>query len=43
VYDHVVKSDPSPDDKVGELCAKLLRENFAVVKVEMATKSLTRY
>jgi hypothetical protein len=40
-YDHVVNGGIDPDD-TDKFCSKILSENVAVVKVEMATKSVTR-
>ena len=41
VYNHIVDSGPDPSNTEA-FCNKLLRESASVVKVEMATKSLTR-
>jgi len=41
VHDHLVNGGPDPD-LYKEFCSKLIKENFSVIKVEMATKSLTR-
>ena len=41
IYSHVMDGDPDPE-VLRDFCFKMIRENFAVVKVEMATKSITR-
>jgi hypothetical protein len=41
VYDYIVRNESDPKNLVS-FCNKFLTENVALVKVEMATKSLTR-
>ena len=41
IYDHVINDGPHPED-LKSLCDKIIKENVAIVKVDMATKSLTR-
>ncbi len=41
VYEHVVNGGPDPDD-LDDFCDKFVTENIALVKVEMAAKTLTR-
>jgi hypothetical protein len=41
VYDYIVKNESNPKNLVA-FCNNFLMENVALVKVEMATKSLTR-
>jgi hypothetical protein len=41
VYEHVVNGGPNPDD-LDDFCDKFVTENVALVKVEMAAKTLTR-
>ena len=41
IYNHVMDGGPDPEVP-REFCSKMIRENFAVVKVEMASKSVTR-
>ena len=40
-YDHVINGASNPDD-LDEFCHKFIHENVAVVKIEMATKFITR-
>lgn len=42
IYDFVINDGPDPRDRK-TLCDKIIKENVAIVKVEMPTKSLTRY
>ena len=41
VYESIVNGGPDPDDRPA-ICDKIIKENIALVKVEMAAKSLTR-
>ena len=41
VYDHIVKGHPNPDQPM-DFCNKFMMENLALVKVEMASKSVIR-
>ena len=41
LYDHIILNEPDPND-IPTFCNKFLKENVALVKVEMATKSMTR-
>ncbi len=41
VYDYIVKGHPNPEQPK-DFCNKFMMENLALVKVEMASKSLLR-
>ena len=41
VYESIVSGGPDPKDRAA-ICDKIINENIALVKVEMAAKSLTR-
>jgi hypothetical protein len=42
IYNHVVKGEANPWNRKS-ICDKILKENVSIIKVEMASKSLTRY
>ena len=41
LYDHIVKGEADPKD-IASICDKIIKENIALVKIEMAAKALTR-
>jgi hypothetical protein len=41
VYDNIMKGSPNPDN-LDEFCNKFVHQNVAIVKIEMATKFITR-
>ena len=41
LYESIVNGGPDPADRAA-ICDKIIKENIALVKVEMAAKSLTR-
>ena len=43
LYDHVVNDNLDPSISTEIFCEKLFLENFALIKVEMATNYLTRF
>ncbi len=43
IYEHVVEDKPDPLKSPEFFCEKLILENFALIKVEMGTKYLTRF
>ena len=41
LYDHIVKGEADPKD-IASICDKIIKENIALVKIEMAAKAVTR-